>query len=432
MSLLDPWRHLADVGTVIPCREMRLDARDWEKPIICGGGEVRVASDAAFSYVICGVPEDVAHTLRSLHRQRENPYDGLMRFRLSVVDEAGRHLGFGWTVPRFERGKDVETWTFSGETEGVWVDDEHAGEEGTEVLYLLPQHHRVRPMLARFISSTGSSGEIVPEHELEVLSTRLRFALDEAAGTLSIRASASEGLPQTYTENWLAEPLRIMFGQLIFPRMVARANPDRTIVSVRPTSGWNLDSDWTALWNGPAAFFDTEGFWRTYAGLLSFVATARDNRGRPNFEANKVTQFYEEVIQASRGSRWVWALTFASSIEGLTRMLVPRGTPRAVADLDGITDLKQHIDTWPGSDLHLKRVAKNAVARTAETSTVQALRELRDSGVLAADQVKAWETIRNQVMHGSLVSPYSSKDDDQLLLNLAALMHALTRRLAGL
>jgi len=121
---------------------------------------------------------------------------------------------------------------------------------------------------------------------LEILSTQLTFKLDDAADTLSIWAKASEALPQTLTENWLGEPLRIMFGQLIFPRMVARANSDRTIVSIRPTRGWHVDSDWAALWDGSTLAFDKESFWRTYASLLTFVANARDKQGTQNFGAH--------------------------------------------------------------------------------------------------------------------------------------------------
>jgi DNA-binding PadR family transcriptional regulator len=120
---------------------------------------------------------------------------------------------------------------------------------------------------------------------------------------------------------------------------------------------------------------------------------------------------------------------FDSSIEGLIRALVPRGTRRASANHRGISELSAHIDSWPGTDGHLKQVAKNAVARTAETSVIQALRAIKDAGIVTRDQVAAWDRVRNQVMHGSLVSPYSSEEHDALLLSLAGLMHALTRHL---
>jgi hypothetical protein len=30
------------------------------------------------------------------------------------------------------------------------------------------------------------------------------------------------------------------------------------------------------------------------------------------------------AIQAARGTRWVWALTFASAIEAIAKMLIPK------------------------------------------------------------------------------------------------------------
>jgi hypothetical protein len=101
----------------------------------------------------------------------------------------------------------------------------------------------------------------------------------------------------------------------------------------------------------------------------------------------------------------VWALTLASSIEGLVRASVPRGTRHAGANDDGFSELSAHIDAWLGTDGHLPQLSKNAVARTAETSVIQALRSFTDAGVVTRDQVAAWDKVRNQVMDGSLVSP---------------------------
>lgn len=128
MSLLDRWRHLAEVGTIITCPEMTLDARDWENPIVRGRGEIRVTSTATFDYALRGVPDDAGHTLDCLNRQRGKPYDGLMRFRLNVIDDEGKSLGAGWTIPKVEPGDNGNDWTFTGETESLWADDHPAAE----------------------------------------------------------------------------------------------------------------------------------------------------------------------------------------------------------------------------------------------------------------------------------------------------------------
>lgn len=427
-SLLTPWRHFATVGTVIECPEMRLDARDGQPPIVVGAGEISVVSLETFRFTLRGKPVDLRHTLRALNKQCQDPYDDLARFRLRATDVLGNALNGGWTVPDFYHAGGDSDWTFAGEIENLCLDTGPAPASGTEVLFLLPDHHSARLMLRRFVQSEGGDGKASPQYRMNILASDLEFKLDDVNGTLSIWAPASEDMPQTYVENWLGEPLRIMFGQLVFPRMTARANHDRTLLSVRPSRAWDRGSDWAAFWNGPGKLTNTEEFWATYAALLRYVALARNEDSQPNFEANTLTNFYEEVIQASRGSRWVWALTFASAVEGVLSLLVPPGARRTDANTAGIADLSSYIDSWPGGDTHLKQVAKGAVARTALISAAGALRDFKRLGVVSPEQVAAWLKVRNRVMHGNLVSPYSSEEDDAVLLNLCGLLHALTRR----
>ena len=123
-------------------------------------------------------------------------------------------------------------------------------------------------------------------------------------------------------------------------------------------------------------------------------------------------------------------MTLASSIEGLVSMLYSRGTRREDADLDANTQLICHIRAWSG-DHALKEAAIRAVQRTAEVTTAVAMRALVADAAITRDQVKAWQKVRHAVMHGNLVSPYSSQEDDETLIALADLMRALIRRIVG-
>lgn len=49
------------------------------------------------------------------------------------------------------------------------------------------------------------------------------------------------------------------------------------------------------------------------------------------------------------------------------------------------------------------------------------------AGVVTQFHLNAWERVRNAVMHGDLVSPYSSEEEDALLLVLASLLYNLSR-----
>jgi hypothetical protein len=200
--------------------------------------------------------------------------------------------------------------------------------------------------MSRLVLTEQPEGESHQERVLETLGSTIRFGHEQSSGALSITAMHSAELPPTYTENWLGEPLRILFGQLIFPRLVARnLGTGRTHVDVRPCSGLiGGAARLAALLSDDDIAQGKEDFWLRYTELLTMIARAR------NFEAHKITQLYEQVIQAARGTRWIWVMTFASCIEGLAKMLGPPGRDRPDADADAVTGLVKHINAWRGDD----------------------------------------------------------------------------------
>lgn len=427
MSLLDRLQRFAEVGTVIACPSMTLLAGDHELPVVVGSGEIVVNSTTSFRYRVQGMPEDLGHALRTLNRIHQAPYDGRLRERLEAVAEDGTRLHCGWTIPEVDPGERGEDWIFTGEFDAVTVNDDGPTSVFTNVAYLLPVHHTARIVLRRFFPKPGLDGQCV--HRISVLGTDVTFTLDDEANTLLIHAPGTTQLPVTFAENWLGEPLRILFGQPIYPRLIARGTGTYVMNWIRPSPPWSTRADACALWQGEKALIDKDGFWTSYARLLAYIASARC------FEANPITELYGEVIQASDGSRWVWALTYASAVEGLVNLIFPRGSRRSdmaareIEHLESeIKKFKAHVDLWAG-DPRLKGPAKAAAARMLETSAAIGLRQLRDDGWITADQYEAWSALRNNVMHGKLVSPYSSAKDDKLLLDLSGLLHALTRRI---
>jgi hypothetical protein len=95
------------------------------------------------------------------------------------------------------------------------------------------------------------------------------------------------------------------------------------------------------------------------------------------------------------------------------------------AQSETIEALVKHICLGPGEG-RLKQIAISAVRRDAQITTIKSLRKLKADGVITSKQLSSWEAIRHPVMHGSLVSPYSTEEEDSRLLELAAMMHALT------
>ena len=102
--------------------------------------------------------------------------------------------------------------------------------------------------------------------------------------------------------------------------------------------------------------------------------------------------------------------------------------PQIAALAAAVEAFKNYLHDWHG-DPRLIQPAINAADRILKTTAAIALRHLKAQGHVTADQYRAWDKLRNKVMHGKLVSPYSSAEDDQLLLDLSGLLHALTRRL---
>jgi len=426
MGTLDRWRRFLATPQTLHFPRLSLLGSDHAPFIVQGEGEVRVETPTRNSYRLTGRPEDVSYALAELQRLRTDPYNALARQRLVGFDEGGVEWALGWTEPHVELAPSDDSWVFTGTIESLMPIDQSgtvARESSTEAIFLFPAGSPMRRMMPHLLRQADNEGGRA--FLIEVAGSQLHLNYDPTEGALTIVAEHSETLPPTHTENWLGEPFRILFGQLIYPRLVARnLGEGHTVVFVRPSPGYLQEAGWAALWRGGPP----DNFWKLYADLLLFIASARDELGQPHWEPHKVTRLYEEIIQASRGSRWIWALSFASAIEGLVRLLYPRGTAHPDADDLQAAALVAHIEAWIGNE-RLKAIARGAVKRSSELPTVVALRLLRRSGVVAPAQYEAWDKVRNAVMHGSLVSPYSVEEEDDRLLELAELFHALTREI---
>jgi hypothetical protein len=434
MLTLERWRTFAIAGKNISFPKLELIGADHEPPIVVGSGEIRMDGLDNFTFRLEGRPADIGYALATCNRYRERPYEPLARLRLSGTDADGVYWSGGWTTP----GVDARNgnWEFTGDLEGLVTDvrDETVCQEaGTELIFPLRIGDPMTISMARFVRTLPLGSKKVREYEMQTLGTDVRFEYQANLSTLLVTAGSSAELGAPYAENWLAEPLRILFGQLIYPQLVARNfGGGRASVWIRRSPKVLESAHWASLIAGEKGIKDDEEFWELYRKLLGLVARARDAEGHPNFEQNKLTRLYEEIVLASRGSRWIWALSFATSIEALVRMITPRNTKAAEVELDAIDAAAKHINRYTTNNANeerLKGMALNAVRRAGNLSTIQALRELRTKGIVSDTQFSAWDRIRNSVAHGSLLSPYSDEAEDRELIELSSLMRALTREL---
>jgi hypothetical protein len=431
---LDGWRAFATGGRKISFPKLELMGGDHDPPVVVGTGEIEMEGFNSFTFHLDGKPEDVGYALATCNRYREWPYEALARLRLFGTDTDGVNWSGGWTTPSVHTSDG--NWRFAGDLEALVTDVE--GETvpqrtGTELMFPLRIGDPLTISMARFVRSLPPAADPVREYRMRLLESDILFKYEQDLSTLLVTAESSSGLSAPYAEGWLAEPLRILFGQLIYPRLVARNfGNGRAAVWIRrspPTLG---SARWASLIEGEKLIKGDEEFWGLYRGLLEMIAGARDEKGNPNFEQNKITRIFEEIVLASRGSRWIWALSFASSIEAITRMIMPQDSKPAKAELEAIDALDRYIDLYKtanNSEDRIKGITLNAVRRARTVSTIQALRGLQTQGVVSKAQLSAWDDIRNSVAHGSLLSPYSDEIEDGKILELSSLMRTLTREL---
>lgn len=423
------WLAISALESSFACPEMRLLGRLAEV-LATGAGKIFLDSFGDFHFELAGKTTDLEGFEEFVSYHQQNPYDGLARFRLVVVDASGQEIHCGYTASDdITLGRD-ESLRCSGPVEGLILDSPGFAEIGTEILVLVPERHWLSEVLTLSFPPADENG--VSKHSMDLLGSSLEFEYERKSRSFTVSVTGGDAFPQTYTEGWLSEPLRMMLGQLVFPRVIVRANPDRAIVMVPQIRFWHREGDGYSLLD-PATTFDNRTlFFDMYAELLKFVATARNAKGEPNFERHPLTKFYEELAQAMRGSRWIMTLTLASSIEGALDLIFPTGAQDETANPAELKDLKQHIDKWAGhptssveSVASLKDRAKGAVSFSATLTAIKRLRHLASKRVVASDEVGAWDKVRNQVTHGKIFSPFSSEENDRIIINLMTLFRRI-------
>jgi hypothetical protein len=394
MSTLGSWdRKLLVVPSTIECPEMQLiSADDNEPPVFTGPGHIDIRSSTAIDFTMFATPADSADAWRRIRQARENPYEISEQFRLNATDYQGAEWECGWTQPTL-KGMPKIGWPLRGNLNSL-VTEASGPSVSTESSVELVFHPKFwLPMDKTMITVATVDGVEIEQHytagqqTVHVLGSEIKFFYTPSGESLWATAKTSDKLSHPYAENWLSEPLRVLLGQLICPRLVARNFGNGTAhIWLRPSPRGPRNSGIASLIRGNALSKGPE-FWSLYSNLLTLIAEARDEVGYPNFEAHQITQFYEEIIQATRGSRWILCMTLASSAEGLVLMLVPPGK-------------KVKVDNF--------------------------LKTLVGQGLLTEENQRSWTTVRHAVMHGKLTSPWATKEEDSRILELADLVHRLT------
>lgn len=431
---LDHWRHrFAGSEHVIECSDMRLLGRDHEPDVFTGPGRIRIAEEG-IRFFIYGSAGDGPAAFRKLLAARANPFETLDQFRLEATDYRGNVWSGGWTAVDYFTDHE-HGWPLTGElqglstrTSGVWV----ACTPGTE---LLLQPAIDLPMDEAMETRTRIGGEAVRwsrgagRQRVKALGTEITFELDPSEKALWITAGASGQLQPLFAERWLAEPLRIMLGALIYPRLIARNFGDGSAdVTFLPAPTQRTPSLFGLMQAFVAGSYPGRAaeFWQLYADILTMIGNARTADGHPDRRYHEVTRLYEELIQTQNASRWVISMTLASTVESLANSLMTDADRVTEYDSDALDDLGDHLRAWSG-DARLRSRILGSLALAAKRSVLGFMMQLARESKIERSHVETWKALRNSVMHGELSEPWSTEESEQHLMELVALTHALTR-----
>jgi len=428
LHTLDSWRQMSSgLPRTIECAQMTLFGRDEEGMIFTGSGRIEIVSNTKMRFYMHASPAvDLRQALDVFNRQKSQPYDTRDLFRLFATDYRGVKWAGGYTQADFFADHD-RGWPLSGEIDalhalasGYWV----SKRSNVELLLAPPIDLPTSERLAtaafigerRILASWGPG-----QHVIEVLGTSITFAYEPSGEALWITADAGGALNHPFLENWLTEPLRILLGVPVYPRMVARNLGDGTAhVCLRPSPRHREPSAIGLLQPFAMEHGRAEAFWQLYADILTFIVKVG------SFDANPLTRYYDELAEAQLGSRWVLTLTLAGAAEALANGLMTDDDRRSEFSDELLTSMKMQIEAWKDDPGLRGRMLSN-LGMVSKRSVVAFMRQLGKTDSVEAAHVQTWYEIRNSVMHGNLVEPWSSEEGDARLHQMLDLVHALTR-----
>jgi hypothetical protein len=262
-------------------------------------------------------------------------------------------------------------------------------------------------------------------HACDVLGSKVEVSRDPWSENLWLIATTSKNLPHPFLENWVSEPLRVLCGQLVYPRFVARNfGCGRAFVDIRPSPSLRSRLGGCVVFLGRTV----DAFWGFYERYLAYLSRFCGPNGQPVLESNPLTRLHEEVIQAANGSKWMFELALTSAIEGACRLAVAPQTLPTDFDPKEIDSVRELINSWPEH----KAVGSRLLAYLdfmKQPSAGAHLRGLVENSVIRKAHRDAWMEVRHPAAHGELGDPRPSEASEEQLNLLLELLYILTIRI---
>ena len=414
----------------IECSHIEILGSDHEPPVFTGPGHIKIGADTRISFFMHGTPRDGSDAFRRIVQAQENPYEILHQFRVNAIGYDGTEWSGGWTKLMLgEERRNV--WQLSGSihslhtaTEGFDVADKSS----VELVYDRPLRLPIPMNMVKTVYRDEKEVHLSRRSgtkTVEVIDTAIEFHCSADREHVWALADTSPTFPHPHLEDWISEPLNLLLGEVVYPRLRARNfGKGKALISLVSSSGPPASSlTANILREDPRGA--GERFWSLYRDIMTVVAMAKDSGGHSNFEAHPLTRYYWEIIQAAKGTNWVLCMTLASVVEGIAKMMFSEAERKSDWPEADIDSLKQAVTNWKGND-DLRSVVINYVGGFKMKGVAKTLKSLVNEGIITAEQISAWEKIRNTAMHGGMVVPWLDEDQDGRILSLIELTHRLS------
>lgn len=416
--------------TTIECPQMEILGYDHEPPVFTGPGQIVIGADTRMHFTMHGTPRDGSAAFRKIVEAQNNPYDGLRQFRMNAVGYDGTEWSGGWT--RLRTGAEVNSvWRLSGPIHSLHTHVTGFGvaeKQSVELVYDKPLR---LPIPMNMVKAVQRGIEQVlwsrsrGTQTIEVLDAAIEFFQSAEHEHIWAVAEATTDFPHPHLENWLSEPLNLLLGEIVSPRLQARNFGDgRAFIALRATPENAANSLAGSILREDPRIAD-ERFWSLYCDILTIVATARDANGHRRFEAHPLTHYYWEIIQATQGSNWVLCMTLASTVEGIVKMMFSEPERKTDYEDEVVDSLKSAVENWRG-DNNLRSRVLDYIGGFKTKGINKMLKSLVGTNGITSEQTNAWIKLRNSSMHGDMVMPWSDEEQNARINNLIELTHRLS------
>jgi hypothetical protein len=415
---------------VIECPRMEIIGRDHDPPVFNGPGHIIVEANTRMHFVMHGTPRDGQDAWKKYLAAKNNPGDVWHQFRMNATGYDGVEWSGGWTT-LWSEAMTANVWRLSGPIHALHTDVQgHGVAEASGVELVYGRNLRL-PLPMNMVKSVQRGDKEIlwsrsaGTRTLEILGAQIEFFQCAEREHVWVVANTSEVLSHPYLENWLSEPLNLLLGEVVTPRLKCRNfGNGKAIISLRQDSGVSADTLAACILREDP-FVANERFWSMYANILNVVAHAKDANGHPNFEAHPITHYYWEIIQASKGTNWVLCMALASTIEGLAKRMFSEAERRSDWSDTDVESLKNAIKAWEGNN-DLRSVVLNSAAFQKTKGIAKSLKSLVGDHGIAEEHFDAWQSLRNSSMHGEMVMPWAGEEKEGRIHKLIELMHKLS------